>query len=112
MLYIVELGNDINSVADLKGKTIYSTGKGATPEYTLRYLLTMAGIDPDADVTIEYKSEATEVAALMSAAAEDENVIAMLPQPYVTAVTRRSTAISLPRATISFPRTASWPRRR
>ena len=90
VLYIVELGNDINSVADLKGKTIYSTGKGATPEYTLRYLLTMAGIDPDADVTIEYKSEATEVAALMSAAAEDENVIAMLPQPYVTAVTTQN----------------------
>ncbi len=90
VLYIVELGNDINSVADLKGKTIYSTGKGATPEYTLRYLLTMAGIDPDADVTIEYKSEATEVAALMSAAGEGENVIAMLPQPYVTAVTTQN----------------------
>ena len=90
VLYIVELGNEISSVADLKGKTIYSTGKGATPEYTLRYLLTMAGIDPDTDVTIEYKSEATEVAALMSAAGEGENVIAMLPQPYVTAVTTQN----------------------
>ena len=90
VLYIAELGNEINSVADLKGKTIYSTGKGATPEYTLRYLLTMAGVDPDNDVTIEYKSEATEVAALMSAAGEGENVIAMLPQPYVTAVTTQN----------------------
>ncbi|MBQ3912498.1 MAG: ABC transporter substrate-binding protein [Lachnospiraceae bacterium] len=90
VLYVVELGNEINSVADLKGKTIYSTGKGATPEYTLRYLLTMAGIDPDNDVTIEFKSEATEVAALMSAAGEGENVIAMLPQPYVTAVTTQN----------------------
>ena len=90
VLYIVELGNEISSIGDLKGKTIYSTGKGTTPEYTLRYLLTMAGIDPDKDVTIEFKSEATEVAALMSAAGEGENVIAMLPQPYVTVVTTQN----------------------
>jgi len=83
VLYIVEAGNTVNSVADLKGKTIYSTGKGTTPEYTLRYLLTQAGIDPDKDVTIEYKTEATEVAAAL---AETDSAIAMLPQPYVTTV--------------------------
>ncbi len=103
VLYIVELGNEINSAADLKGKTIYSTGKGTTPEYTLRYLLTMAGIDPDNDVTIEYKSEATEVAALMSAAGEGENVIAMLPQPYVTVVTAQNE-----RARVALDVTAEW----
>lgn len=81
VLYIVETGNEINSVADLKGKTIYSTGKGTTPEYTLRHLLKSAGIDPDKDVTMEYKSEATEVAAIL---AEADNAIAMLPQPFVT----------------------------
>lgn len=89
VLYIVELADEINSVSDLKGRTIYSTGKGTTPEYTLRYLLTMAGIDPDKDVTIEYKSEATEVAAVM-ASAEGDNIIAMLPQPYVTVVTTQN----------------------
>lgn len=81
VLYVVETGNEINSVADLKGKTIYSTGKGTTPEYTLNYLLSSSGIDPDKDVTIEYKSEATEVAAVLS---EADNAIAVLPQPYVT----------------------------
>lgn len=83
VLYIVETGDTVHSVADLKGKTIYSTGAGTTPEYTLRYLLTEAGLDPDKDVTIEFKSEATEVAALLSQA---DDAVAMLPQPFVTTV--------------------------
>lgn len=83
VLYIVETGASIQSVEDLKGKTIYSTGKGTTPEFTLNYLLRSHGIDPSKDVTIEYKSEATEVAAMLS---ESEDAIAMLPQPYVTTV--------------------------
>ncbi len=83
VLYMVETGNKINSVEDLKGKTIYSTGKGTTPEYTLNYLLSSYGINPDKDVTIEYKSEATEVAAVLS---EATDAIALLPQPYVTTV--------------------------
>ncbi len=83
VLYILETGDTIQSVADLEGKTIYSTGAGTTPEYTLRYLLSAYGIDPDQDVTIEYKSEATEVAAILS---EAEDAAAMLPQPYVTTV--------------------------
>lgn len=87
VLYIVENGDTIHSVEDLKGKTIYSTGKGTTPEYTLNYLLRQAGLDPERDVTVEFKSEATEVAALLS---ESENAIAMLPQPYVTVAMNRN----------------------
>ncbi len=83
VLYVIEAGKEINSVEDLKGKTIYSTGKGATPEYTLNYLLSSYGIDPAKDVTVEYKSEATEVAAVLS---EATDAIAVLPQPYVTSV--------------------------
>lgn len=83
VLYIVEKGGDtIQSMADLAGRTILSTGKGTTPEYVLRYLLNANGIDPDKDVTIEYYSEATEVTAQM---ANTEDAIAVLPQPYVTA---------------------------
>jgi len=81
VLYIVETGETIQSVEDLKGKTIYSTGQGTTPEYTLNYLLTSYGLNPETDVTIEYKSEAAEVAAIL---AEAEDAVAMLPQPYVT----------------------------
>lgn len=81
VIYIVETGESVQSAADLKGKTIYASGKGATPEYALNYVLKQNGIDPEKDVTIEYKSEHAECAAAL---AEAENGIAMLPQPFVT----------------------------
>ena len=81
VIYIVENGNAVQSMADLAGKTVVAAGKGSTPEYALRYLLTENGIDPDTDVTIDWKSEHAEcVAALASGAA----TIALLPQPFVT----------------------------
>ncbi len=81
VLYIVENGDTVQSVADLRGKTIYASGKGATPEYALNYILQENGIDPASDVTIEWKSEHSEcVAALV----QDPSGIAMLPQPFVT----------------------------
>ena len=83
VLYVVTTGDDVKSVEDLKGKTVYSTGKGTTPEYVLNYILKENGIDPEKDLTVEYKSEATEVAAALQAA--DEGAIAVLPQPYGTA---------------------------
>lgn len=81
VLYVVENGETVNSVADLKGQTILTTGKGTTPEYVLRYILTQNGLDPDSDVTIEYYSEATEALAQLQAG---KSTIAMLPQPFVT----------------------------
>ncbi len=81
VLYIVSKGEEIDSLEDLKGKTIYATGKGTTPEYTLRHILSENGIDPDKDVTLDFKSEATEVVSVIEQA---ENAVAMLPQPYVT----------------------------
>ncbi len=92
VLYIVETGNAVNTVEDLRGKTIYSTGQGTTPEFTLRHLLTSVGIDPDKDVTIEYKSEAAEVAAAL---AEATDAVAMLPQPYVTAAMNQNASLRI-----------------
>ena len=78
---MVDKGDSVQTIADLKGKTIVSAGKGSVPEYGLRYVLSQNGIDPDKDLTIEWKSEQAEcVAALASGAAD----IAMMPQPYVT----------------------------
>ncbi len=101
VLYILETGNSVQSVEDLKGKTIYSTGAGTTPEYTLRHLLNSAGIDPDKDVTINYLSEASEVAARL--AESDGNMVAMLPQPYVTTVLNNN-----PDARIALDITKEW----
>jgi NitT/TauT family transport system substrate-binding protein len=80
VIYIVETGDDVHSMADLKGRTIYATGKGSTPEYALRYLLEENGVDPDADVDIQWKSEPSESVAILQASGG----IAMMPQPYVT----------------------------
>ena len=82
VLYILEKGGDtIHSMADLKGQTIYATGKNTTPEFALNYLLTQNGLDPAADVTVEWKSEPTEVVAQMAAL---DHAVAMMPQPFVT----------------------------
>ena len=82
VLYIVEKGGDaIQSIEDLKGKTIYATGKGSTPEYALTYLLSRHGLDINTDVDMQWKSEPSEVVPLMKQA---ESAVAMLPQPYVT----------------------------
>ena len=90
VLYVVEQGDTVHSMADLKGRTILSTGKGTTPEYVLRYLLTANGIDPDKDVDIQYYSEATEVTAQMAAT---QDAIAVLPQPYVTAAQMKDSSL-------------------
>ena len=90
VLYIVESGNTVQSVEDLRGKTIYASGKGATPEYALNYILSANGIDPTADVTIEWKSEHAEC---LSALMAQENAIAMLPQPFVTMAQTKSDQI-------------------
>ena len=81
VLYIAERGDSIQSVADLAGRTIYTAGKGSTPEFALNYILTANGLTPGEDVTIEFKSEHSEcLAALMA----DDSAAAMLPQPFLT----------------------------
>lgn len=86
VLYIVDKNFDIETVGDLSGKTIYATGKGSTPEYTLRHVLEANGISPDSDVTIEFKSEPGEVVALLNST---DNGVAMLPMPYVIAAEKQ-----------------------
>ena len=81
VLYVVEAGDSIQSIEDLKGKTVLSTGKGTTPEYGLNFVLSKNGIDPAKDLTIEFKSEATEAAAAL---ADGSATIAVLPKPFVT----------------------------
>ncbi len=96
VLYVVESGDTVQTIQDLKGKTIYSTGKGTTPEYGLNYLLKQNGIDSGKDLTIEYKSESTELAVML---AEKENAIAVMPQPFVTIVQMQNDKV---RTALSF----------
>lgn len=81
VLYLMENGDTIKSVADLKGKTVYSSGKGAVPEYAFNYILKANGLNPDTDLRVEYKSEHTgALAALLN----DKSGLAVLPQPFAT----------------------------
>ena len=91
VLYMVSGENDLTDFTDLKGKTIYLTGKGTTPDYVLQYLLNANGMSVD-DVTLEYKSEATEVASVL---AEDPTAIGLLPQPFVTAACMQNDALKV-----------------
>lgn len=100
VLYIVENGDTIQSAADLKGKTIYASGKGSTPEYALNYILKENGIDPASDVTIEWKSEHSECVAAL---ASDPSGIAMLPQPFVTTAQTKN-----PNIRVALDLTEEW----
>ena len=100
VLYVVENGNTIQSVEDLRGKTIYSTGKGATPEYALNYILGENGLAAGTDVTVEYKSEHSELASLLAAGQAD---LAVLPQPFVTSVLAKN-----PDVRIALNLTEEW----
>ena len=101
VLSIVENGGEeIGSWEDLRGQTIYATGKGTTPEYALRYLLAQYGLDPDTDITLEWKSEPSEVVAQLAAL---DYGVAMLPQPFVTAAMAQ-----LPALRVAMDLTEEW----
>ncbi len=102
VIYIVESGDTVSDISDLKGKTIYASGKGATPEYALNYILAQNGIDPEKDLTIEWKSEHAEC---LSALMAQENAIAMLPQPFVTTAQTKSDKI---RVALDLTQGWSW----
>ena len=92
VLSVLTNGVEISSVADLKGKTIYATGQGATPEYALNYILEKNGLKVGEDVKIEYKAEHSELAALMISG---EVKIAMLPQPFVANVITKNSNVKI-----------------
>lgn len=98
VLYVVTNGVTINSINDLKGKTIYSTGEGATPEYIINYILEKNGIKND--VKVEYLSEHSELAAKVAAG---EAQIAVLPEPFVSVATSKNSEV---KATLSL--TEEW----
>ena len=97
VIYCVTGDESIHSIKDLAGKTVLSTGQGATPEYALAYLLQENGIT---DCQVEFKSEATEIAALL---AEDPMQIAILPQPFVTVAEKQNEALKT-----AFSLTDEW----
>lgn len=93
ILYIVENGTTVKDIKDLKGKTIYSSGKGSTPEFVLNYILKKNGLDPDKDVTVDYKMSHNDLAAAV--AAKKVN-LAVLPEPFVTTTKMKDSELQVP----------------
>jgi NitT/TauT family transport system substrate-binding protein len=101
VLYVVTAGGEnVGSVSDLKGKTVYSSGQGATPEYALNYILRQNGLEPGKDVQLEYKSEHAELASLVIAG---KAKIAVLPEPFVTQVLKKNSS-----AKVALDLTQEW----
>lgn len=83
VLSLLGSGQEIASIADLAGKTIYAPGQGANPEYILRYVLNGNGLDPDKDVTIRFVGEGSE---LLTVWQTDPEAVIMAPQPVATSI--------------------------
>ncbi len=92
VLYIIEKGDSIKSVADLKGLTISSPGKGTTPEFTLKHILAENGLDPETDVVLDFKSEATEATQSFLQGQSD---VVMLPEPYLSGVLAKNPDVNI-----------------
>lgn len=84
VLYILEKGNTIKSISDLKGKTVYVSGQGATPEYILNYVLSENGLKPGTDVKIDFTYSAHN--DLVAYAASGKADVLLLPEPAATAL--------------------------
>lgn len=91
VLYMVSGNKEVHELKDLEGMTLYMTGKGTTPDYVLRYLIARAGVNIE-KINIEFKAEATEVAAML---AERPNAVGLLPQPFVTAALAQNEDLSV-----------------
>ena len=81
VLYVLENGDSIQSIADLKGKTIFTSGKGASQDFVFRYILQENGINPETDLVLDYQLEQADLAAAM---VEEDALVGILPQPHVT----------------------------
>lgn len=99
VLYVVSHDESLTDLSGLKGKTVYMTGKGTSPDWTLQYLLNKAGMS-ESDLTIEFKSEATEV---VSALAQDASAVGVLPQPFATVAMLQDQELS-----VNFPLENAW----
>lgn len=84
VLSVVTKGEEITSIADLKGKTIYSTGQGANPEFIITQVLEENGLKVGTDVKVEFTAQPQE---LVTKVVTNEKAIVIAPQPVATMIT-------------------------
>ncbi len=79
VLYVVTADEDIQSIEDLSGRTVFATGQAAVPEYVIEYILEKNGLADS--VTVEYIAEHSALATMLAAGTVE---IGILPEPHVT----------------------------
>jgi len=79
VLYVITTDPAVIQLQDLDGRTVLNTGQGTTPQFVLDKVLAGSHLT---NVTVDYRSQATEVASVF---ASTPNTTAVLPEPYVTA---------------------------
>lgn len=89
VLYILENGDTVNSVADLAGKTIYATGQGSSPEYVLNKILDANGLK---NVTVQFMGAHADLANAMAAGSVN---LALLPEPFVSTVLAKNSDVKV-----------------
>ncbi len=90
VLSVVSLDDSIEEWKDLEGRTVRAIGKGATPDYLFRYLLTEHGLTPGEDVNIDFSVKSAPQLAQLVIGGKAET--AVLPEPFVTMVRLKSDA--------------------
>ncbi len=102
VLYLLTSGEKLTDMAQLKGRTVYSPGQGANPEYILRYVLEGSGLDPDTDLTIRFVGEGSELLGVWQS---DPEAVILAPQPVATTLLMQNTG-----AFQAFDMTEEWNR--
>lgn len=107
VLYMLDSTGTVQSVQNLRGKTIYTSGQGANPEYVLRYVLEKNGLDPDKDVTLQFVADND---ALTGAVVSGQAQVAMVPEPKVTACLTQMKAAGKTPPAVTLNMTEEWNR--
>ncbi len=81
-LYLVS-SEDIMDIKDIKGKEVYTIGKGLTPDVMFRYILSSKNIDGDKELTLTYLNGVTELAP---AFISGKTKIALVPEPMLSTI--------------------------
>lgn len=91
VLYLIENGESVKSLADLEGKTVYLPGSGSNPEYVLKTLLELAGLTEKVTLDYTYATPDELTAALASGKAS----LGVLPEPKVTAAMTKNASLTV-----------------
>ena len=91
-------GENVTSLDQLSGKTIYLPGAGSNPEYITSALLSSAGVKANLDTTSFPSPD-----ALVAAVAAGQAQYAVLPEPKVSAATAQNSSIK-----VALDLTAEW----